>query len=536
MNKFLGSSGTATDVYNSNVQTTLGTVETDTHPANLMKSVITAKNAAGVYENVQSNQYGELLVDSGGVVGGDQITDQKTTISQLYSPYGILNDQLYTQYTGSGGTITPTGSEIDMNITGTIYSYATLRGKRVIKHRAGVKNCCRITNQFVAPVASSLQFCGAGNASSDIYFCYNGTDFGIRRSTGGLNEVHTLTITGAETTAATATITLNSVAYTVSLTNALTIIDFTAHECEGNAFGGLWTVDHIGATVVFTAVGVGPRTGTYSYSSDQNSTGTFATDRVGVALTTTFVAQSAWNGTSSLVVDPLKKNMYDIEWGILADTIFKVYNPTTSRYETVHTLQHANTATALPLSSINMFLQAGLASLGSTTAMGAMVLTDMYSCTFGKIQIKEPNYSASGEKVLSSNTEANVVVLKVRDSINGYSVKSECHINRITVSGDGNQAVVIKLIRSPATVGGVLTTDYTDYKYVNATNSIMLYDTQSLIYTGGNLFDTFYVAKNAGLIIDKLDIELTQSEILVISAESGAANTVDISVSFIEDQ
>jgi hypothetical protein len=507
------------------------------------RSIIVAKDSFGNYTNVSSNEYGQLAVNaSNTTIFGENIAIPHNIIIQSYAPYGMINSQIYNQITATGGTITANtnGTEIDLAITTSIGSYAVLRSKKVIKYRPGFANQVRMSARFDSQtVANSLQFVGLGNANSDLYFCHNGTSFGIRRSTDGLAEVRSLQITTASAGAETITLTLNDVEYTINATNAGGVESFTAHEIEiANTYTG-WNVDHIGDTLVFQARDVGPKTGTFSISSTGTADGTFSTNKTGSALTTTFVPQSSWNGYSTMVsdLDHTKNNLYEIEysWFGSSDIYFRVYKPSTSRFETVHVLSFANTDTDPSLSAPNMFIQVGVASLGSTTAM-TLVTTCSMGSTLGPILINKPNHSVSTSQAISSSTETNLLVLKNVNVVNGFSNQSEIVMRLINIASDGNRPVRISIVKNPTSLGDGTTSDYSNYSYVDQANSLALVDYTSITYTGGELISTYYVGKN-GLVTLEYDKELvlSQRDELLITAFSTATNTVDISCSFVDD-
>jgi len=524
---------------NKELTSTLNQTITNDIDVQNVRAVLAAELPDGTYGNVGSDVNGRLKVSDGNeTLFGDRVIAAHDVIVQNYAPYGIISEQLYTQFTASGGTLTSNtdGVEVDFNITTTVGSYAILRSKRPVKYRPGFSNMIKTSMRFNAGVTNSLQFCGVGSAVSDLYFAYTGDTFGVRRSTGGLLEVRTLTITAAATGAETGTLILNGVTYNPTLTNAGGALSFTAHEIDTLTYAG-WNVEHINDAIIFSAASVGARGGAYSFSSTGAATGTFSQQTVGADLTTTVVAQSAWNGDSSMIadLDPTKNNLYQIEysWFGSSNIYFSVYNPSAGRFETVHTMSFSNVDTAPSLTAPNMFIQQGVASLGSTTAMTA-TSTCSTASTLGQIKILGPEHSADNERTLASNVEANLIVLKNRDTVNGFPNQSDVIIRRITLSSDGNRAVKVKIIKNPTTLSADTTADYDSLQYVDAADSLLLYDVTSLTYTGGQLLNTFYVPKNGGLDLS-LGIQLYQNEILLLTAESTAANTVNVAVSVIDD-
>jgi hypothetical protein len=302
------------------------------------------------------------------------ITTQLNVLFQAYHLYGIqAQNQLFRDFTATGGSITAssTSNQVQLDIDTSIGSFALQRSRRIIKYFHG--SSCLFRGQYIfdTPVSNSLQFMGVGTAICDLYFCYNGTDFGIRRSFGGSLEIRELEITSASTGTETATITLNNVAFSVSLTNASALTSFTAYQIGRTSFAG-WNVQVVGNRVFFISASVGSRPNTYSFSS-ASATATFSQITQGADLTTIFTPQTEWNGTSVMntILDPLQSNLYQIEytWFGSGNIKYEIYNPSTSSYDVVHTLTFSNQQTTPSLTNPNMYIQYGLASLGSTTAL-----------------------------------------------------------------------------------------------------------------------------------------------------------------------
>lgn len=504
---------------------------------------IISTDTYGNIGDVTSDEHGHLHVKAmdEGIFGEGKIT-KYNPIVQNYAPYGMINHQLYKTYTETGGTITSAsnGCDIQLDITNSVGSYAVLRSHRVLKYRPGYSNIVRFCQQFDTPVANSLQFGGVGNAGSDLYFCYNGTEFGIRKSCDGLAEVRKLSISVSENTTATGTITLDDIEFEVSLTNSCGYKNFTAYEIKNGATYSGWNVENIGNDIVFQAHNVGAKSGTFSFTSDGASVGSFTQLKAGAALSSSYVTKANWNGSSSMIntLDPLKRNMYEIEysWYGVGNILFKILNPITGRYELVHSMSFANTVTLPSLTQPNMFCQMGVASLGSTTAL-TNYITGQFGATLGKINVIAPIYGVSNKRTIPANTEQVIITVKNRNTINGYSNQSEIYIERISAVINGSKPVHIKVIKNPTTLSNSTIADYTNYKYIEKDQSIGLYDKDSLKYTGGSIIDEFYIGKN-GLIYLNLknkEYELYQSDIIIFTAESGNTNTVEISVTLLED-
>lgn len=485
---------------------------------------------------------GKMLVKSGTLTQfGEQRVSIYDPIFQNYALYNIINDQIYTIFSANGGTVTgnSNGTEIDLNITSTIGSYAVIRSTKVCKYRPGYNIVVRWNTIFDNPVANLLQFGGLGNIGSDIYFCYNGLNFGVRYSTGGYSEVRQLLITSAETTATTASIVLNGVTFIVNLTNANGNINFTVSELANATYNG-WLVNAIENTLMFTSTSVGDRPGTFSYTSSGTSSGVFSRIKQGSALSTTFIHRNDWNGYSRMVqdFDPLMRNMFSIEyaWYGSGNMVFKIYDPESSTYETIHTISFANTTTEPSLSQPNMYLQQGIASLGSTTAKKIRVAGG-FAAVEGTVRINLPIYSVNNDVSIPSGIETVLIGLRNRDSICGFTNNSETLIRKISINVDGTKGVCLKIIKNPTALSSFSKNDYLNWQYIHETQSIGLVTKTARSFTGGNTVATYYMPKSSQDTIDLTDkeIQLYKGETIIFTVISSSISEINIAIQLVED-
>lgn len=505
---------------------------------------VASRNDNGEYDDL-----GYLKVSSSELtMFGDVRIAEYTPIVQNYTLYGMINDQIYETFTAVSGYVQPSndGTETLLNITDDLYSYCVIRSKKVLKYRPGYSNICRFNTVFDTGVTNCLQFAGLGNNGSDLYFCYNGMDFGVRLSTGGQSDIHVLTLSEGEGSSdSTATIVLNGVTYSVPLTdtseqnNDPIDVNFTAHEIANYTFAG-WNTENIGNTIIFQAKSVGPKNGTYSFSSTGDTAGSFSQKKVGTNLITTFVSQDLWNGTSEMItkLNPQMRNMYAVEysWYGSGNILFKIYNPDTARYEVVHEMKFANYQVNPSLSQPNMFIQSGLASLGSTTAK-TMKIAGSFAATDGSFSIKNPIYGILSTKSIPKNTETVLLALKNRNTINGFSNQSEMIISRFSFTTNGNKPVKLQIIKNPTTLSNSALDDYISWNYVNENNSLSLYDKSAKTYTGGEVIDTFQLPKEDTIFIDlsNRELYLFQHDIILFAVESSGISEVDVAVTILED-
>lgn len=474
-------------------------------------------------------------------------------IVQNYYNYGSFNNQLMDNFFANGGSYesNSNGCELNLTITDSIYSYSVVRCKQVLKYVPGTSIVCRFNMLFNNPIANSLQFGGVGNANSDLYFCYTGTDFGVRLSSGGKAEVRILTITQEEDNKSkTCTIVLNGVSYTVVVTDAKNDIKYSASEIAYGVDYIGWNVEAIEDKVVFHSKDVGPKNGTYSFSTSGGIQASFSRQTEGVSLTTTFVNRTNWNGASSMVTDlnPLNRNMYSIEysWYGSGNILFSIYNPSTSRFEVVHTMIFANQITTPSLSSPNMYLQQGLASLGSTTAT-SLTISGGSASYLGSKPIGYSTHTINGQVSSSMNKENIFCIIKNRNVYNGLSNQSIICLKHLSLSVTSNKPCVIRVYKNPDSISNysksnatgidIENDDYVNYSYVNENNSLGLICNSAFTFTGGNLVDSFFLSKNGYLYmnIESHNLHLYQKEIFIFTIESENISTIDHSISYFDE-
>lgn len=468
---------------------------------------------------------------------GDGRTVNYTPIIQNYAPYGTINNQLYTMIQATGGTITShtNGIEIELKTANSIGSYAVLRSKKILKNRPGLTNIYRGSVKFDTPVALSLQFTGLGNAGGDLYFAYTGTVFGVRHSTDGRAEIRKLTINNISTSNQDLTITLDGVAYIISITDSSSKV-FTTYQISIYVFPG-WLVESIDDSIYFISRSVGPRNGSYSCTSTGDMTCNFEQLATGTVLNTTIIPQGSWNGTSDMIInlDPLKNNLYEIEYTCFgASSInFKVVNPASGEFEIVHTLTFANTSSSPSLTQPNLFIQEGVASLGATTPL-IVTSSSSFAATMGPIQNQISMFSIHVEKSIISNTETVLISIKNRVQLNKYVNHGEIKLKKITIAVNGSKSVKVNIYKNPTTLSAGTITDFINYQYIDENNALGLYNTDSNTFTGGILIDTFYIGKESSIIITD-NIILNQFDTVFITAFSTTTNVVDVSVSLVDD-
>lgn len=298
--------------------------------------------------------------------------------------YGLNTSQHVYGSSGSGA-VASSNSSLTVSTGTTIYSQAYLQSRRRLRYRPGQGIVGRFAGMFSTPASSSYQVAGFGHDEDGVYFGYKNTTFGILHNKRGVREIQTLTVTTGATSSGNVTITLNSVAFTVAVTNASNI-QRTVWEISQGTYTG-WKAEPRGATVVFVADSSGDKTGTFSFNAGTTgSAATIAETVTGVAATETFIAQSSWNGdkldgtgASGVTADWTKGNVFQIGIQYLGygAIIFQVEvcgsNQNNPDFVTVHVMKNPNTLSDTTFGNPAFPFTMAAYSAGSTTNLTVKV-------------------------------------------------------------------------------------------------------------------------------------------------------------------
>jgi hypothetical protein len=353
----------------------------------------------------------------------------------------------------NSGAVTGTNNVFKCATGTTALSFATIQSRRRLRYRAGQGVVGRFAGFFNAAVASSIVVAGFGTAEAGYYFGYNGTRFGILHSTGGVREIHTLTVTTASTATNDYVVTLpNTVAVTVTATSNSNT-SRTAYEISRGTFPG-WDAESRGATVVFVANSAGPVSGSFTLAqtgAGVPAAGTDAETVAGVAATDTWYYQSEWNGdrldgtgASGVTIDPSKGNVYQIGmqylgFGTVSFSIEAVPSRTNNAdFVTVHTLKFPNTLTATHVSQPSFPFTMAAYSSGSTTDVSVSV-GSFGGFIEGGIRYTGPRMSYFNNSGVTSSTSAYTPLFTVRNS-RVYNGRANQSVSRLMSVGGATKS------------------------------------------------------------------------------------------------
>jgi len=329
---------------------------------------------------LQADQYGNILNEGATYRSafGEQVSVPVTPVIQLDGLYGLL-DKNFETFTGPSivgsidGTAGITTSLMEV-ATGDGYGYGVLRSRRAVRYRPGQGAMARFTAAFTGSVDGTTNL-GVGitgytqragfftqEQALQIGFDDVNGKFGILRQNGGKAQIETLTITTGASVAGIATVELPTASGIA--TYSVPIVDTSADEAITAAEisewfqtnqSASWTVEHCDGVVNFLNTRVGTTAGISSYiPGATGSIGSITTTQVGVDNTLDWTYQEDWDdpldgtGTSGIILDPTKLNVYQINFRWLGIGIMKfaLENPLNGDMYEFHRKKFTNLANA----------------------------------------------------------------------------------------------------------------------------------------------------------------------------------------------
>jgi hypothetical protein len=387
---------------------------------------------------------------------------QKTAFGEASTAENTPVIQLSTQYrqTGqtesilvNGGTSGSENSKFYAQTPAAADSLGSILSERALTYRPGQGAKGRFTAKFDAPVAGNEQDAGLLGFNDTLTFGYDvNQNFGIWYRRFAKQEVQVLTITTGAGGTETATVTVDGVAYSVSLSPGA--IEHTAYEIAEslNTQVSLWdfdsTYNSAGPTATVTAVQnlVSATVGSFAFTS-ATAAGAWAQSEAAQEWTADHIPQSSWNGDFDFTITPGKLTPYEISFEYLGGggIEFKAENPETSDFEIVHTIQAAGQNDNPTL--LNPTFRLGVASENKTAS--AVVRVESASLG-GFIEGKKVNTSGSRG---TSNTVltvgpvlTNIITIRNRNHYGGIRNLAEVIIGIVGASTDAVKPVDVQVI------------------------------------------------------------------------------------------
>lgn len=365
---------------------------------------------------------------------GEPLAISPTAVIQLDAIYGTTTDVIQTYNNGTGSSA-GSDTQVFRVQTGTTQGgYGVLRSKRFLRYRPGQGIVSRFTAAFTQGVAGSLQFAGLANQENRVAFGWDGNKFGVCRSTGGKATILLMTMTTAPNAAQTATITLNGVAYTVTLANTTSDIAVQTITNRVGGYGG-WLFQQTDGAMLWLAPGLGAMNGTFSFTSTGNATATFTVKQAGIAQTDNWTYQEDWNidrmdgsnaidtNPSGMTLDHTKLNVYQIalRWLGAGVISYALEDQASGAMVYVHREHYVNQHT-LP-HTLNPSFKVTYAAYNLTNTSNVTVIgASMYAAIEGTIFQNELTRSYSTSKTgLAQNQVHHLLTIKNSVVTNGLA-------------------------------------------------------------------------------------------------------------------
>ncbi|ABO49934.1 hypothetical protein Dred_1404 [Desulforamulus reducens MI-1] len=249
--------------------------------------------------------------------------------------------------------------------------------------------------------------------------------------------------------------------------------------------------------------------------------------------------QASWNmdkldgtGSSGLILDPTKGNVYSIQyqWLGFGMIYFYIENQNTGDLLLVHKIPYANANTDPSIFNPVLPLMAQVSNTTNNTNIKLETASAM-----GFIEGMLDNNAIITKNSIDTyktgiTTEVAILTIRNKDTFLTKTNRVNIKLAYLSAGSDGNKTVTIRLIKN-TTLGG--TPSYTD---INTDTSVVEYDTAGTTLTGGIRILNFKLSKvdATQLILQPLNIKLTPGDTLTISAASASATEIDVGISWEE--
>ncbi len=469
---------------------------------------------------------------------GEAITTTITQLVQIANKYAIdpANLNNLETFEATGGSADNLGNLFRCQTGTSVGGYGVVRSLDNIIYSAGQGVEARFTASFTTGVALSLQFGGMFSITDTIAFGYDGIDFGIIHEHHGKAEVQLITVTA--TGAGTCVVTLNGVAAT-GITVTSSNVQENAYEiCKGltidAAVNVAWRFEHIDDKIYAIAKSTGDKTGTMSITG--GVTANIVEKTAGVDKTKSNVAQASWNRSIAPFAgfDPTKLNVYKITYGYLgvANIEYSVYNPSTSDWVLVHSVEWSNNYNITHLRSPDLKIGWTATSLGASgtnlTVTGASASMGVQGGESDVVDTFAETNSVAG----ITTTFTPIMSLKNRLVYGDKFNLGKIRLLLVSISNDHTKPLIVEVIKN-ATLTGV-----PNWQFEDEFNSIATIEKAATGYTGGITVEATTIGKDGSTDLDltKIFTQLNEEETLTIIAktDSGTAVTTGVALTWQE--
>lgn len=412
-----------------------------------------------------------------------------TPVIQADAMYGLDSDFWVTTELNNGNVEVTTDTTWKVQSGTSAGGYARLATAKYMTYQPGQGSMFRWTAAFTTAngantksafgIDNIVQNSGAIDREDGYSFGYSGSTandasrrIGILHRYAGRAETRSLTITVAPTGSQTATITLNGVAYTVSITappNGGGVF-YTANQIANAlkaipALNNTWDLEGCNGVVTFTYYSPGAKSGTYSFSSSGTGTlaaGTFSQVYAGATPQDTWTYVDSWDN-QTIQFDPSKLNVFgvDFRWLGAGRVRFFMEDPATGKMVLVHTQLWAGQHLVPHLNkpSLRLTYRSGTTNPAITPSQNVIVSG---SSVFGGIQgmINQTGSSQAWYNIDSTTRAKDIVwhLISLQNPlVRGSNVnKASIIIQTLTVAAQGNDPSVVYIVKNAKGLSDVL--------------------------------------------------------------------------------
>lgn len=340
-----------------------------------VRAVIAAQKPQGDYANIESsfgNALDVSLVNPQTAFGEVSVAEATPIIQHQFSYYNgdVTTNNLFFIRRMANGVAVGSNGQISLGSGDIESSHCIYQSKQVLAYRPGQGVVIRGTASFSPTRTDNIQEWGFGDGSNGFFFSNDGSNFNVMRRSGGQQEIRELKITAGPTGNTTAVITLDGVKNYVDILAADTIGQVvtkiaTSPFIPWENIGEGWDVYKDVNTIRFVSTFPESLAGTYSFANGGDATlaGTFSQLIAGSQASEEVIPQSSWDdpcdGTVVLPsIDFSTGNVFEIDfqWLGYGQIRFRIENPLTGRFSTVHSIKYANTAGVPTMANPNGFL------------------------------------------------------------------------------------------------------------------------------------------------------------------------------------
>ena len=440
-------------------------------------------------------------------VYGELYTAEARPVVQLQYHGGIHKEKHLFDFKGSATATAEMNGNLKLSTGTANHSVAWFRSKRMANYEPGEGMEIRFSAAFDENATdSSFQYVGYGDQENGIFMGYRGSTPGVLHRHSGVSSLDVLTITHGATISGTVIVTIDGSPHAVSVLGGDSVGEVVAK--IANVYSGFVTHSKVDM-IEYYSIEAGPTNGIFLFNGGATGvTGSFAHLQTGMPVTENWTPRTAWNidkadGSFKLpVLDFTKGNVFSItfQWLGYGIITFKIENPLSGRFETVHLITYASThrvpymgQSSHPISFITG---------NGTSGQAITILTGSASIFIqGKRNADLVRWSHASEYAVSNDTFNLIFAMRSKPVVNGKKNKSRVYVDGYTMGSSFTGGITqFKIILNPIIVGSSAsaTLVWETIDNVEVTRPL----DESFTVSGGNCIRSQHVGSEGGLEID----------------------------------